>query len=67
MQFFSPIRGEALVWFTKTASGVELFDLMGFNPAPAKDSLPVTRNIADDWTKDQLSRQQELDRKLPNP
>jgi signal transduction histidine kinase len=66
--FFSPISGEALVWFTKSSpDGIELFDLMGYNPRTSEELLPVTRHIADEWTRDQLARQQERDRKPPKP
>jgi hypothetical protein len=66
--FFSPISGEALVWFTKSPSNsIELFDLMGFNPRTGEELLPVTRQVADDWSRDQLKLQQEKDRKPPKP
>jgi hypothetical protein len=66
--FFSPISGEALVWFTRSSPGsVELFDLMGFNPRTGEELLPVTRQVADDWTRDQLAQKQERDRKPPKP
>jgi hypothetical protein len=66
--FFSPISGEALVWFTKSSpNSIELFDLMGFNPQTGEELLPVTRQVADDWSRDQLAAQREKDRKPPAP
>jgi len=62
--FFSPISGEALVWYTQSPqSGIELFDLMGFNPRTGEELKPVTRQVADDWTKVRLAQQQDRDRK----
>jgi hypothetical protein len=64
--FFSPISGEALVWFTKSSpTSIELFDLMGFNPRTGEELLPVTRQVADQWTQDQQLIEQQKQRKPP--
>lgn len=66
--FFSPISGEALVWYTQSPpTGIELFDLMGFNPRTGEELKPVTRQIADDWTKDRLAQQQDRERRPAKP
>jgi hypothetical protein len=66
VMFFSPISGEALVWYTKSSpNSIELFDLMGFNPLTGEELLPVTRQIADQWTQEQQSIQQQKQRKPP--
>ena len=66
--FFSPISGEALVWYTQSPqTGIELFDLMGFNPRTGEELKPVTRQIADEWTRDRLAQQQDRDRKPAKP
>lgn len=66
--FFSPISGEALVWYTQSPqTGIELFDLMGFNPRTGEELKPVTRQIADDWTRDRLAQQEDKARKPAKP
>jgi flagellar biosynthesis GTPase FlhF len=58
--FFSPISGEALVWFTMSSpSSIELFDLMGFNPRTGEELQPVTRQIADQWTQQQMQQRRK--------
>jgi hypothetical protein len=40
---------------------------MGFNPRTGEELLPVTRQVADDWSRDQIANQREKDRKPPKP
>jgi signal transduction histidine kinase len=65
--FFSPLTGEPIVWFTKGAipRSIELYDLMGYNPRTGEELVPVTRQIADEWTSDEQLRQQEAHRVAP--
>ncbi|WP_156041815.1 tetratricopeptide repeat protein [Bradyrhizobium sp. URHD0069] len=65
--FFSTLTGEPIVWFTKGNSphSIELFDLMGFNPRTGEELVPVTRQVADEWTSDEQFRLQEAHRIPP--
>jgi hypothetical protein len=71
--FFSTVTGEPIVWFTKGTAprSIELFDLMGFNPRTGEELVPVTRQVADEWTADEQARLQEAQRvppkRIPNP
>src|SRR5262245_30513865 len=50
--FFDPATGEPIVWHLKTAAGqIELFDLMGFHPATGEELLPVTKEVANEWSQ----------------
>jgi TPR repeat protein len=50
--FFDPATGEPIVWYLKNATGqIELFDLMGFHPATGEELLPVTKEVADEWSQ----------------
>lgn len=65
--FFSTLTGEPIVWFTKGTGphGIELFDLMGYSPRTGEELVPITRQVADEWTTDEQSRQQEAQRIPP--
>jgi TPR repeat protein len=50
--FFDPATGEPIAWYLKNATGqIELFDLMGFHPATGEELLPVTKEVADEWSQ----------------
>src|SRR5262245_23751981 len=50
--FFDRATGEPIVWYLKTAAGqIELFDLMGFHPATGEELLPVTKEVANEWSQ----------------
>jgi TPR repeat protein len=50
--FFDPATGEPIVWYLKNATGqIEFFDLMGFHPATGEELLPVTKEVADEWSQ----------------
>ena len=50
--FFDRATGEPIVWYLKTAAGqIELFDLMGFHPATGEELLPVTKDVANEWSQ----------------
>jgi len=50
--FFDPATGEPIVWYLKTAAGqIELFDLMGFHPATGEELVPVTKEVANEWSQ----------------
>jgi hypothetical protein len=67
--FFSTLTGEPIVWFTKGAApqGIELFDLMGYSPSTGEELMPITRQVADQWTADEMARQKEQRRVPPHP
>jgi hypothetical protein len=71
--FFSTLTGEPIVWYTKGSAphSIELFDLMGYSPRTGEELMPITRQVADEWTTDEQSRVQETQRippkRIPNP
>ncbi len=71
--FFSTLTGEPIVWYTKAVApqSIELFDLMGYSPSTGEELMPITRQIADQWTSDETARQKEQRRvppqRIPNP
>jgi hypothetical protein len=71
--FFSTLTGEPIVWFTKGTAphSIELFDLMGYSPRTGEELVPITRQVADEWTADEQSRLQDARRippkRIPNP
>jgi hypothetical protein len=51
-EFFDPGTGEAIIWYSKSATGrIELFDLMGFHPQSGEELLPVTKAVYEDWKR----------------
>src|SRR5215475_4166374 len=50
--FFDRATGEPIVWYLKIAAGqIELFDLMGFHPATGEELVPVTKEVANEWSQ----------------
>jgi hypothetical protein len=50
--FFDPATGEPIVWYLKTAAGqIELFDLIGFHPSTGGELLPITKEVANEWSQ----------------
>lgn len=50
--FFDPRTGEAIVWYFKDKRGdIELFDLMGFHPQTGEELLPGTKEVYEQWKK----------------
>ena len=50
--FFDRATGEPIVWYLRTDAGqIELFDLMGFHPTTGEELLPVTKEVANEWSQ----------------
>ena len=50
--FFDPGTGEAIVWYHRDRNDqIELYNLMGFDPNTGEELLPVTKEVAQEWKK----------------
>jgi hypothetical protein len=60
-EFFDPRTSEPIVWYVDHGGTIEIFDLMGYNPATSEELLPVTPEIVDRWK----AQQAQIGRKPP--
>lgn len=66
--FFDPRSGEPIIWYSRTKDNkIDIFDLMGFHPDTGEELLPITREIANEWKKQQLEEVRRVPKLIPHP
>jgi hypothetical protein len=66
--FFDPRSGEPIIWYSKTKDGtIEIFDLMGFHPDTGDELVPVTKEIVEQWKKQEDERARRIPKLIPEP
>jgi TPR repeat protein len=60
--------GEPIIWDYQPKQGmIEIFDLMGFHPDTGEELLPITKEIAALWKKQQLEKAQRPPKRITDP
>jgi hypothetical protein len=67
--FFDPRTGEPIVWYyrSKDNSKIQIFDLMGFHPDTGAELIPVSDDIAEQWTTQCAEATRYLPKRIMNP
>jgi hypothetical protein len=66
--FFDPRSSEPIVWYYQAKDGtIEIFDLMGFHPDTGEELLPITRDTAELWKKQQIEKARRIPELITNP
>ena len=66
--FFDPRSGEPIIWYSKAQDGsIEIFDLMGFHPNTGEELLPATKEVAEQWKKQEEEKARRIPKLIPEP
>ena len=66
--FFDVVSGEPIIWYYQSKEdSIEIFDLMGFHPDTGDELVPITKEIAEVWKRQQIDKARRVPKLITHP